>query len=777
MTKNFASNFEIQDAVENIGQALNGKRNGKGGFDLCRCPAHDTDNGGNLSVDVGHNGDIVLHCYAGCGFERIRDALRGMNLWPEYDQARAMTPAEQVEAKHRREAAKAARDEAVRKEQETRHAEAAQRAQSILNAATLEPVEAHPYNRERGGRWTGDAKRGKWPQNGGHADAILLPIKNAAGELWSIQALCGPGQKYLLAGGAKAGHFFSFAPYAHASAATFYIGEGFFTVQASLAAALERDAQAYIKNAWIVAIDAGNLEPVASAIHAAHPAARIIILADEDGPGIIAANKAALAAGGKVARPSAGLPPGANIAKGYDFDNLYNEAGGQAVNTALRLARRPEPEHVKDAGEAAYQEQAQREEARADAAEEEKAKRRAEAQEMLAKIPAFDVWEALTVEPPPRPYILKGYLPTNIVALLAAQGGTGKSFLSLVIATAVASGRNIPPFEVESGPQNVLIVNAEDQAMDIRPRLYSIAKAYELTQGEMRAIAQNITVAPVRGIMGGLLKPGPHGTEPIETASAELLEMLIERHRPTLVILDTKSRLYGLKENAAEDGAAWISHLEKHLQAHPDTAFLVLTHTGKKSSAIMRTQDAERGSSANVDNSRGALVFFRVYKDEKSGEQLTTPDGAKVFCLKHAKGSYQEERPDVYFIRGFGGVPIMIEDPKRESEAAARLNLAKATGILCEALRNFPGYTLNLTQLEQRKGGAEYEEIRAEIKRETMLGSNDIGAIVAYGVEAGRLVTEKDATSKSHNPPRIIRLANPPDAEPKQGGLFSTAQE
>lgn len=273
------------------------------------------------------------------------------------------------------------------------------------------------------------------------------------------------------------------------------------------------------------------------------------------------------------------------------------------------------------------------------------------------------------------------------------------------------------------------------------------------------------------GIIRGLMAPGPHGTEPRKTASALALEKLIEQHAPSLVILDTKSRLYGLKENVAEDGAAWLQYLESILKKRPEMAFFVLTHTGKKSVATMRTQDAERGTSANVDNARGGLVYHRAM-NAKSREPLTTPDGAKVFCLTHVKCNYNDERPDVFFIRGLGDVPIKIDDPKQENEAAQRLKLAESLGEFVKILVNFPD-GVRLTQLEEGRG-EEAKEIRAQIKREAGLGGKQMGELVAYGIEQGKLIKEKDATAKGNNKPIIIRLANPPKENQRaaQGGLF-----
>lgn len=47
---------------------------------MCCCPAHD-DRSPSLSIKDADNGKILLHCFAGCTFEDVTCALRGMGLW------------------------------------------------------------------------------------------------------------------------------------------------------------------------------------------------------------------------------------------------------------------------------------------------------------------------------------------------------------------------------------------------------------------------------------------------------------------------------------------------------------------------------------------------------------------------------------------------------------------------------------------------------------------------------------------------------------------------
>ena len=93
-------------------------------------------------------------------------------------------------------------------------------------------------------------------------------------------------------------------------------------------------------DAVAVAFNAGNLEAVALALHAKHPALQIVVAADDDhltggNPGLSKATAAALAVGGAVAVAS--LPAGRQD-KDTDFNGLAALAGLNAVKACMDAA-------------------------------------------------------------------------------------------------------------------------------------------------------------------------------------------------------------------------------------------------------------------------------------------------------------------------------------------------------------------------------------------------------------------------------------------------------
>jgi putative DNA primase/helicase len=130
----------------------------------------------------------------------------------------------------------------------------------------------------------------------------VIRIFNESRELVSLQFIDANGNKRFLSGGKKKG---CFSVIGKPSKARLLICEGYAT-----GASLHQELGLFV----MVAMDAGNLEPVALAARRMFPDYEITIMGDNDANGIgqTAAIRAALAAGGKH------LIPGTT---GYDWND------------------------------------------------------------------------------------------------------------------------------------------------------------------------------------------------------------------------------------------------------------------------------------------------------------------------------------------------------------------------------------------------------------------------------------------------------------------------
>jgi putative DNA primase/helicase len=192
-----------------------------------------------------------------------------------------MTPAERLtfnnqmaEAKKKREAEQARRNEAARK-----------KAVREWDAASPAPQD-HPYLQTKGVLSYGL----KVNQTG----QLVVPIRDNDGVVWSLQTIDQNGVKLFLPGGAKKGSYFTIG-----GGDNLYICEGYAT-----GASLHEATGATV----IIAFDSGNLKPVAQNIKAKYADRQIAICGDNDqwadgNPGVTKAKEAAAQIGARVVIP------------------------------------------------------------------------------------------------------------------------------------------------------------------------------------------------------------------------------------------------------------------------------------------------------------------------------------------------------------------------------------------------------------------------------------------------------------------------------------------
>ncbi|MAN58247.1 MAG: topoisomerase [Flavobacteriaceae bacterium] len=220
----------------------------------------------------------------------------------------SMTRAEQRELKRRMDRAREAREEEQARQWEARAIEAGRRWHSSATADQF-----HPYL----------LRKGIQPHRARqHGRELVLLLTDFNGKAWSLQTIDEAGEKRLMAGGKKAGHFIVVDGPDYP--ARVLICEGWAT-GCTLA---ESDPAALV----LAAVDCGNLQAVATGARNRWPDADLIVCGDDDrttpgNPGATTARSAALAAGARYALPQ--WPPAAPLNLS-DFNDLSNWRKGAA---------------------------------------------------------------------------------------------------------------------------------------------------------------------------------------------------------------------------------------------------------------------------------------------------------------------------------------------------------------------------------------------------------------------------------------------------------------
>lgn len=210
-----------------------------------------------------------------------------------------------------------------------RHAEARKSAERTLSNAS--PVASHAYLTAKGVRLHGDVREDR--------GALVLPLRDAEGELHSLQFIRADGSKRFLTGGRIAGCFFTLAD---KSDGPLVICEGY----ATGASVYEATGHAVV-----CALNSGNILAVAKALRSKFPDRAIIIAADNDqftlhtrgepwNPGVESASEAA-----KPIRARLAFPMFNDVStKPTDFNDLHKLQGLDAVKTQIENA--PEASEV-----------------------------------------------------------------------------------------------------------------------------------------------------------------------------------------------------------------------------------------------------------------------------------------------------------------------------------------------------------------------------------------------------------------------------------------------
>jgi putative DNA primase/helicase len=142
------------------------------------------------------------------------------------------------------------------------------------------------------------AKKNGWSVRFIRPGDLLVPLRDAAGTIWNVQIINKAGKKLFLKNGRKAGLFH-------------LIGTGPVEEPVAIAEGYSTAASIHMARGWpvVVAVDAGNLPPVAVAVRGMFPEAVMIICADDDretdgNPGLSKATEAAALVGAAVCIPN-----------------------------------------------------------------------------------------------------------------------------------------------------------------------------------------------------------------------------------------------------------------------------------------------------------------------------------------------------------------------------------------------------------------------------------------------------------------------------------------
>jgi len=299
---------------------------------------------------------------------------------------------------------------------------------------------------------------------------------------------------------------------------------------------------------------------------------------------------------------------------------------------------------------------------------------------------------------PPRQWLFTDLMPSGIVAMVSAAGGTGKSQLAATMARALATGQPVGVFD-PAQPVRVLYLSHEEPEGELHRRFYELRPD--------RLLQENLLVYSLLGKgIGPFMERNEHRNI-ITSRNFEWVEKVVDAHKPKVLILDPLIKCYGLDENNNGEAALFMGVLELLVQRY-DVTVLVVHHESKALAGSMN-QHAGRGASAFVDCARWVANLKTM--DQDTADKLGVLDRQKYLAFNVTKSNYAPMLPEpVYFYRGMEGrlEPTNIVKARMDDHVAALVGAYRQCGL-----------ELSLRDLFQGKDGKPVRDAAGLKNRET----------------------------------------------------------
>jgi len=215
-----------------------------------------------------------------------------------------------------------------------------------------------------------------------------------------------------------------------------------------------------------------------------------------------------------------------------------------------------------------------------------------------------------------------GVMPKGEPCMIAAPGGTGKSFLALACAIAAASGSDWLHYHTKT-PMKTIFIGAEDNQNTLGNRFYRLLRGLEVHNNREKFEMMKKNLA-LWGKKGERLPLSDDQGKP--TKVYKDLKDRIEREGDVGLIVLDPARSFMARDTETDNGAAseWKDLICALTELPSRPTILVTHHTNKsairgvgKDSSPTFDQSAVRGASALVDGFRWILNIQKIYQDNE----------------------------------------------------------------------------------------------------------------------------------------------------------------
>lgn len=269
-------------------------------------------------------------------------------------------------------------------------------------------------------------------------------------------------------------------------------------------------------------------------------------------------------------------------------------------------------------------------------------------------------WDGKRV--PERKFVVPGMIPAGQPCLMMGDGATGKSLLTMQLATCVVLNR--PWLGIENiafGP--AIYFSAEDDDDELHRRFDAIVGHYGVTLKQLR----DLHVIPLAGEDAVLAGPEGRTNTITTTALWRQLEDAIIDIMPAVVVLDVLADLFSGDENQRAQARQFIGLL-RGLCIQYGTTIIALAHPSQEG---MRSGSGSSGSTGWSNSVRSRLYLDRVHSKEDGGQGRLIERDETLRELSVKKINYGKKGTSIR-LRWQDGV--FVADDGTSSPASALLN-------------------------------------------------------------------------------------------------------
>ncbi|MGL5395981.1 MAG: AAA family ATPase [Shewanella sp.] len=359
------------------------------------------------------------------------------------------------------------------------------------------------------------------------------------------------------------------------------------------------------------------------------------------------------------------------------------------------------------------------------------------------KRPVFDLSSAIdrsirmmTEAAPELDSVFYEALPMGEPGILTAKGGVGKSFFTVQMAVAVATGRKVfsgsNPFLQPKKKGKVLILGGEDSDNDYHRRFQSVLNDFDLDELELGMVQRNVIVKSLVGEDMLIVAEDRGSAKPTGWAD-ELAETLEPLENLRLIIIDPMTRFHGAGENDNHSATMFINQINRICRA--TGAAVLLVHHSAKSDV-----GGARGASAFVDGARTHISMATMAQKKAAAggkdNSISQGDENKVVVELRKSNHLPYWTRDVLLGRMDGGT---LETIAVADEDAGELRRAE--------FRDRVSAVVNFVRCNGRQSEAQIFAERKNIRFEGKVPTRDQIAEICEKMEAqGQLVRLDDGT-------------------------------